>query len=427
MFCYECKHALCNPCRKVHDKIPSTYRHKVKKLNKVDRLAFQSELACETHGELFSIFCIGCNCLICSLCVVSTHKGHSFSSIDDVARNAKQTTKGFISQTKTKLEELCITANKLKAEEFEKIETNALKTISNINSMTMALCEIINTVKNIQTAEVTTVLNMHKRQLDANIKNVETLRHGYQNVCSKFEHILKETHNVTFFMSYVKIKQSMDCLKDGLNLNEFEQFPGFDPQTFIQEVFLRIEEKYPKSDKIDDANSNNVEKESFCMNDVQSYQDEQLSSRQSESVTFDQAAEDDTCSCGSISNRKSVSDWWNSTTSILSGATEELDLNYSGERPNESCSRNSWRKSGGRRKRGRRRTQSPDSYKLFVSNIPMDVTYIELKTFFEQFGTVLHVATMLGRRGTSKIAFVTFASANTVREILSQKVSNYIC
>jgi hypothetical protein len=72
-----------------------------------DRLVFQSELSCTEHSELFNFFCVSCDCLICSGCVLSNHNGHMFSSVDETVRPARNAVSDYISHTKenmTKIE-----------------------------------------------------------------------------------------------------------------------------------------------------------------------------------------------------------------------------------------------------------------------------------------------------------------------------------
>ncbi|CAL1614377.1 unnamed protein product [Knipowitschia caucasica] len=69
---------------------------------------------------------------------------------------------------------------------------------------------------------------------------------------------------------------------------------------------------------------------------------------------------------------------------------------------------------------GRRSVRFPDAHQLFVGNVPHDVEKVELREFFEQFGTVLELRINSGGK-LPNFGFVVFDDAEPVQKILSNR------
>lgn len=69
---------------------------------------------------------------------------------------------------------------------------------------------------------------------------------------------------------------------------------------------------------------------------------------------------------------------------------------------------------------GRRMVRYPDTQQLFVGNVPHDVDKMELKEFFEQFGTVLELRINSGGK-LPNFGFVVFDDSEPVQKILSSR------
>ncbi|XP_062331829.1 ras GTPase-activating protein-binding protein 1 isoform X1 [Osmerus eperlanus] len=68
----------------------------------------------------------------------------------------------------------------------------------------------------------------------------------------------------------------------------------------------------------------------------------------------------------------------------------------------------------------RRAIRYPDSHQLFVGNVPHDVDKMELKEFFEQYGTVLELRINSGGK-LPNFGFVVFDDSEPVQKILSNR------
>ena len=68
--------------------------------------------------------------------------------------------------------------------------------------------------------------------------------------------------------------------------------------------------------------------------------------------------------------------------------------------------------------------QLPDSYKLFVGNLPRDISEHELKVFFSQYGNVVQVVINQKKNSRKKAFFgiVTFDNEDTIEKMMSLKM-----
>ncbi|CAG2192590.1 unnamed protein product [Mytilus edulis] len=186
IFCYECKQAMCLSCRSLHDKIPSTRKHKVSDLYKVDRLVFQSELECSSHQEL-----------------------------------------------KEKLEEIKVAIDNVKSGHREKIKQDSDKVELLIKSTADAMHGIIDIVKDIRVNEVTDYKQLENEQIDRTVRKLEKLKVGYENTTSTFDQLLTETHDTTFYQSYDTQKSTFDKLDDIPQYSKPDDIRTFDEESFL--------------------------------------------------------------------------------------------------------------------------------------------------------------------------------------------------
>lgn len=101
VFCYECRNFLCKSYNSWFEKFPATKLHTVTDAYSVDRSTLMLKLVCADHNIQFAYYCRGCECLICTQCVTSVHKGHSITDIVEVAAEAR----GIIKKRLSKIED----------------------------------------------------------------------------------------------------------------------------------------------------------------------------------------------------------------------------------------------------------------------------------------------------------------------------------
>ncbi|VDI52498.1 Hypothetical predicted protein [Mytilus galloprovincialis] len=244
IFCYECKQAMCISCRSLHDKIPSTRKHKVSDLNKVDRLVYQSELECSIHKELFTFFCNQCKCLICSSCLLAEHNGHKFSGTEEIFQGARQNSIHLVSKGKEKLEEIKGAIDNLNSSHREKIEQDSEKVESQIKSTADALHGIIDIVKDIRVNEVMDYKQLENEQIDKTVRKLEKLKVDYENTTSTFDQLLTETHDTTFYQSYETHKGAFDKLDDISKYSKPDEIRTFDEEAFFVDTLLKMTERF---------------------------------------------------------------------------------------------------------------------------------------------------------------------------------------
>ena len=102
--CAQCSY-LCEYCSSAHKKMKHYHDHEVTLLQEVNLETFQPRHPpqyCLQHtNELLKLYCKSCNVLVCCNCIVATHQGHTFASVNkethseveqvlkDMSRNAQ--------------------------------------------------------------------------------------------------------------------------------------------------------------------------------------------------------------------------------------------------------------------------------------------------------------------------------------------------
>lgn len=243
-FCYECKQALCQSCKTIHDKIPLTKKHKVTDLNNVDRSVFQSDLGCSSHQELYTFFCKQCTCLICGTCLLQDHTGHRFCGIEEISKLARQHSEQLVSEGKRKLAELTEAIKNITPDLNGKIETDSAAVIGQITSSVHILQEIIDISRNNRVSEVEYNKYIEKEQLESTRKRLETLKNEYAIATSTFEQLLTETHDTLFYSSYTKHKNSFPQFDDIPNYKLPDKVREFDIEEFLEDILIKIQQKY---------------------------------------------------------------------------------------------------------------------------------------------------------------------------------------
>lgn len=237
-FCYECKQALCISCRTIHDKIPSTKKHKVTDLNKVDRLVFQSELGCSRHQELYTFFCNHCQCMICGTCLLDKHKGHRFCGINEISKIARQDSDKLVLQGKTKVVEVTKDIQKIKS-----IIAKDSEAASAIKHNASVLHEIIDIVKDKWLHEVENNNQLEKEELQSTLKKLEKTKVEYEAATSTFEQLLRETHDTMFYSTYALHKRDFTLLDDIPKYMPPDGIKQFDIHAFLTDILFKIQLK----------------------------------------------------------------------------------------------------------------------------------------------------------------------------------------
>lgn len=215
-FCYECKSALCGPCRKTHDKIPATQNHSITDLTRVDRSSFSSVSSCPTHKQEFSLYCTTCKILICSKCVATKHKGHDFSEIETVVEDLRNSVKMQVAETKVKLQTLSSSIDEIRSLSLRAVCEDAQQLRSKIDLAVMNFHKVLDQKKETQISEIDDFESLEKQEMQNVVESKERILTSSTAICSSLEKMLAEEHGVTFLNGYKALKLEYDELDDGL-------------------------------------------------------------------------------------------------------------------------------------------------------------------------------------------------------------------
>ena len=95
-FCYDCKCAVCEPCKQMHQRSVKHSSHNICSLEEIKQSAILPTLAknylCLKHNAEQSLFCFDCQEIICRDCTIvqSDHRDHKFQFISQVIEDQKK-------------------------------------------------------------------------------------------------------------------------------------------------------------------------------------------------------------------------------------------------------------------------------------------------------------------------------------------------
>lgn len=248
VFCYECKHFICQSCNSWHGKFPATKRHTVTDSQYVDRSTLMLTLVCEDHKLEFAHYCRDCKCLICTTCVTSVvHKGHSFTDIAEVAETSRGDVKNRLEQIKNNIKTLSGSIEAFKTTKQAKLQTGTENFIKEVTKVSQGLVRIIETVTETHLTDASNFLVHEKQQLLCNLSKLEKSHREYYSLHEKFEQILGQKHDVSFFLKQILLTKEFELLDDIPTPEEHEEPRDIEPfkqDCFVKSVIEQIESKY---------------------------------------------------------------------------------------------------------------------------------------------------------------------------------------
>lgn len=191
------------------------------------------------------IFCNHCKCLICSSCLLAEHKGHTFSGTEEIFQGARQNSIHLVSKGKEKLEEIKVAIDNVNSGHRVKIEQDSDKVELQIKSTSEALHGIID-VKDIRVNEVKDYKQLENEHIDRTIRKLEKLKVDYENTTSTFDQMLTETHDTTFYQSYVTHKSIFGKLDDIPKYLKPDDIKTFDEEAFFVDILVKMTEKFKR-------------------------------------------------------------------------------------------------------------------------------------------------------------------------------------
>ncbi|CAC5359629.1 unnamed protein product [Mytilus coruscus] len=244
VFCYECNKILCQSCTSVHEKFPATKRHTVTDSHSVDRSSLIHQLVCKHHNLEFAYHCRCCECLICAQCVTSLHMGHSITGIAEVAATARGDVKKRLETIKDSTKNLSDLIEDFKTTKQTKLQTGTDNFIKEVNEVSQDLTRIIESIAEINLTHASDFLVFEKQQLFYNVAKLNKSYSEYSSIQERYERILKDKHDVTFFFNQTSLAKEFDLLDDIPIPEEPKEIEPLKRDVMVDSVINKIESKY---------------------------------------------------------------------------------------------------------------------------------------------------------------------------------------
>ena len=180
-YCKQCSKFLCPDCHHHHRSWRGFSSHQTLSLEEVASTAYQLPQAkpeaidnCTDHDKPLEIFCKTCEELICHLCTVGKHDGHSYEVVSDIYKKQYDTiTESSLQPLNQQVDRLsqCMTnlTNRRKA-----INEQSQKTKEEVHLLITELKQVLDETERKLTRDVDIALQHEVNVLDHQIKEVET-------------------------------------------------------------------------------------------------------------------------------------------------------------------------------------------------------------------------------------------------------------
>lgn len=244
VFCYECRHFLCKSCNSWHEKFPATKRHTITDSHSVDRSTLMLKLVCTDHNLQFAYYCRDSGCLICAQCVTSLHKGHSITDIVDIAAESREVVKKRLSTIQINIENLENLIEAYKTTKQTKLQTDTDNFIKEINEISQDLTNIIETVTEINLTQVSDCHALEKHLLLYSLAKLEKSYCEYKSLHERCKQLLKEKHDVSFFLIQESLIKEFELLDDIPLLEEPKEITHFKRDDFVDLIVKAMEDRY---------------------------------------------------------------------------------------------------------------------------------------------------------------------------------------
>ncbi|XP_076076405.1 uncharacterized protein LOC143047263 isoform X2 [Mytilus galloprovincialis] len=241
--CYECQHALCDLCRHKHDKIPSTRGHSVTDIQNVDLATFNTRSQCVSHEREFIFYCVKCCDLICSKCVTSTHKDHTFSEIVEMVLKERELAEITLSELKVKMENNSSLKENVRCNHLDRLSKESKHVIEDIESTYQVLQLFVESKKTIKITEIEDNEKLERQNLESFLQDIDHVNKHISRTCSELENILSEKHDLTFFTSFKTIQKDINHIDNVPESPKFPEVERFDKRVFYKEVADFIQSK----------------------------------------------------------------------------------------------------------------------------------------------------------------------------------------
>ncbi|XP_063414361.1 E3 ubiquitin-protein ligase TRIM45-like [Mytilus trossulus] len=244
VFCYECRNFLCQICISWHDKFPANKRHTVTDSHNVDRTTLMLTFVCEDHKLELCYYCRKCKFLICTQCVTSVHSGHPIRDITEVAATVREDVQKRLGNIKEHIENLSDLIEAFKTTKQTKLQTGTDNFIKEVNEVSQDMIRIIEWVTESNLTYASDFLILEKQQLVYNLAKLKKSFSEYKSMHERHKVILKEKHDVTFFLKQKSLAKEFELLDDINRPEEPKEIKPFNRIRFVNAVIDQIKCKY---------------------------------------------------------------------------------------------------------------------------------------------------------------------------------------
>lgn len=244
VFCYDCRHFLCQSCNSFHEKFPTTKRHTVTDSCRVDRSILMLKSVCEDHELEFAYYCDGCACLICAQCVTSVHKDHSLTDISKVAAASRNDVVKHLGHINDNTKTLSRLIEAFKTTKQTKLQTGTTNFTKELTKVSQDLIEMIKRNTELKLTQVSDFHALEKKQILYNLSQLEKTYGEYNSLYKSCTQSLEEKHNVSFFLIQTSLAREIEML-DAINIPEDpKEIERFDREDFVDLIINKIQRKY---------------------------------------------------------------------------------------------------------------------------------------------------------------------------------------
>ena len=181
-YCKQCSKFLCPECQQQHDNWKEFAGHQSLSLEEVANTAYELPQAkagattwnCTNHNKPLELFCEECNKVICQLCTVHRHAGHSYGVISDTyQKHHDAITQSTLQILNHRVEQLTKCMTNL-INRREEINEQSEKTKEEIHQMLTRLKQILDESEKKLTEDVDLALQHKMCVIDHQIKDIGT-------------------------------------------------------------------------------------------------------------------------------------------------------------------------------------------------------------------------------------------------------------
>ncbi len=219
-YCQDCEGHLCEACITSHSTIKFLRNHKVKKLSSSKKPISLSKKAttiyCNVHPRKeLDLYCLTCQRVVCTRCLVSSHNKHEFGSISSDTRHVVEKQ---VRQKMTKLVNKKLAFLREKFNEVKKVEKDKMleqtKLTANVNDYFDSLMTTIENQRDDLLKEIKIASNKYLKTVWAEKDLLGNLMAATESALLFADRSLKCTNHIEFLLIGAQLKDRLQQLSE---------------------------------------------------------------------------------------------------------------------------------------------------------------------------------------------------------------------